>query len=132
MLMVAVGLVLLIACANLSNLLLARSSTRQREMSVRLALGAARWRIAWHLLAEVALVAAAGLAGGLLLAEAGLPALVSMIPTQANTLGVSAAINFRVVMWAALFAIGSAVIVAVLPVFQSARTSPQDALKSEG
>lgn len=128
----AVGLVLLIACANLSNLLLARSSTRQREMAVRLALGAARWRIARHLLAEVLLLAIAGLSAGLLLAQAGLPALVNVVPPFLNTLGVTAAINFRVVGWAALFAIGSAVLVAVLPVFQSTRTSPQDALKSDG
>lgn len=128
----AVGLVLLIACANLSNLLLARSSTRQREMAVRLALGAARWRIARHLLAEVLLLAIAGLAAGLLLAQVGLPALVNVVPPFLNTLGVTAAINFRVVGWAALFAIGSAVLVAVLPVLQSTRTSPQDALKSDG
>ena len=127
----AVGLVLLIACANLSNLMLARSSSRQREMAVRIALGAARWRIARHLLAEVALVAAAGLGGGLLLAQVGLPALVSVVPTQLNTLGVTAAINLRVVGWAAVFAIGAAALVAVIPVFQSTRTSPQDALKSD-
>jgi putative ABC transport system permease protein len=128
----AVGLVLLIACANLSNLFLARSSTRQREMAVRLALGAARWRIARHLLAEVALLAMAGLGAGLLLAQVGLPALVSVVPPQLNTLGVTAAINLRVVGWAAMFAIGSAALIALLPVFQSTRTSPQDALKSDG
>jgi predicted permease len=128
----AVGLVLLIACANLSNLLLARSSTRQREMAVRLALGAARSRIARHLLAEVALLAIAGLGAGLLLAQVGLPALVSVVPTQLNSLGVTAAINFRVLGWAAAMAIGSAALVALLPVFQSTRTSPQEALKSDG
>jgi putative ABC transport system permease protein len=128
----AVGLVLLIACANLSNLLLTRSSTRQREMAVRLALGAGRWRIASQLLAEVGLLAIAGLGAGVLLAQIGLPALVSVVPAQLNTLGVSAAINVRVVAWAAMFAIGSAVLVAVLPVFQSTRSRPQDALKSDG
>lgn len=128
----AVGLVLLIACANLSNLLLARSSTRQREMAVRLALGAARWRIARHLLAEVSLIGIAGLGAGLLLALVGLPALISLVPAQLNTLGVTAAINFRVVSWAAMFAIGSAALVAALPVFQFTRSGPQDALKSEG
>jgi putative ABC transport system permease protein len=127
----AVGLVLLIACVNLSNLSLARSTTRQREMAVRLALGAGRAIIARHTLAEVALLATAGGALGVLLAIAGLPAVVSLVPADANTLGLSASINARVLAWTAAFTIGSAALVAILPVFQSTRTTPLDVLKSE-
>jgi putative ABC transport system permease protein len=62
----------------------------------------------------------------------GLPALVSAVPAQLNTLGVTAAVNFRVVGWAAVCTIGSAALVAMLPVFQITRTGPHDALKSDG
>jgi putative ABC transport system permease protein len=128
----AVGLVLLIACANLSNLLLARSTTRQHEMAVRLALGAGRTKIARQLLAEVSILAAAGGGVGLLLALVGLPAVVSLVPAELNTIGVTASINGRVLAWAAFFTIGSAVLVALLPVMQSTRTNPQQALRTEG
>ncbi len=128
----AVGLVLLIACANLSNLLVARSTTRQREMAVRLALGAGRSGIARHVLAEVALLSIAGAGAGLLLARVGLPAIVSLVPSELNTLGVSAAINGRVIAWAALLTIGSAVLVALLPILQATRTTPHDALRANG
>ena len=127
----AVALVLLIACANLSNLLLARSTTRQREMAVRLALGAGRSRIARHLLAEVALLSAAGAALGLAVAHAALSGAVALIPRQLESFGLTASIDGRVLAWTALVTVGSALLVALLPVLQSMRTDPHDALKAE-
>jgi putative ABC transport system permease protein len=131
LLLAAVGLVLLIACANLSNLLLARSTTRQREMAVRAALGAGRFRIARHLVAEVLLLALAGAAVGLLLAHASLGALTSLVPAQIESLGLSASLSARVLAWTAVFTIGSALLVALLPVLQSTRTDPHQVLQTE-
>jgi putative ABC transport system permease protein len=127
----AVGLVLLIACANLSNLLLARSTTRQREIAVRLALGAARYRIARHLLAEVGVLSAAGAALGLVVAHAGLRAASTLVPRQLESMGLTASVNGRVLAWTALFTIGAALLVALLPVLQGTRTDPQDILKGD-
>jgi putative ABC transport system permease protein len=128
----AVALVLLIACANLSNLMLARASVRQREIAIRLALGAGTSRIARHLFTEVAVLAVLGAATALLVAQAGLRFLAGIVPAQVDTLGVTASLNWRVLAWTALFTFGSTLLIALLPVFQSARTDPHDAMKADG
>jgi predicted permease len=130
-LLVAVALVLLIACANLTNLMLARATTRSRELAVRLALGAARWRIARQLLTESLLIALAGGAGALMLAYIGLQFAEALIPAQFQMLGLKAAVNARVFWWSAGAALVAGILVALLPMVQATRTDPHDSLKSE-
>ena len=128
----AVSFVLLIACANLTNLFLARSTTRQRELAVRLALGAARWRIARHLLTETVLLAIAGAALGVVIAQVGLGPADALIPRQLQMLDIHATVNTRVLLWSLAMAVGTGLVVGVLPAIQATRTDPQESLKSDG
>jgi putative ABC transport system permease protein len=130
-LLAAVALVLLIACANLTNLFLARSSTRQRELAVRLALGAARWRLTRLLLTESLLIAIAGAAVGLAVAWIGLKSAGAIIPGQFQILGLHAGVNMRVLWWSLGLAIASGLMVGLVPALQATRTDPHESLKTD-
>lgn len=132
MLLGAVAFVLLIACANLTNLFLARSTTRQRELAVRLALGAARWRLARHLLTESLMLALVGAAVGLLLAYTGLRGAGAVIPSQLAMLDLQAGVNVRVLVWSLALAAASGLLVGILPALQATRTDPHESLKADG
>jgi len=130
--LVVVGLVLLIACANIANLLLARASTRRHELTVRLALGASRWRIARQLLAESLLLATAGAALGVLIARGGSALLVSQLTTYAATVNLDLALDRRVLAFAIAVSAAAALIAGVAPALSVGGITPQEALRVHG
>jgi len=108
------GLVLLIACANVSNLLLARGAGRMTELSIRAAVGASRWRIIRQLLAESLVLSVFGAAAGLLLAFWAADLLLARLP-EIDFGGLQAAVDARVVVFTALLAIGSTCVFGLTP-----------------
>jgi predicted permease len=128
MLMVIVALVLLIACANVGNLLLSRAAARKAEMSLRLALGASRYRIVRQLLTESLLLAVIGGVGGILLAQWGVSALVALVAR-------SSPVNVRPDTWILLFTAGisllSGLLFGMMPAWQASKTDLTTALKEK-
>jgi putative ABC transport system permease protein len=127
----AIAFVLLIVCVNLANLQLSQAMSRQREMAVRIALGAGRWRVARQLLVESLMLASAGCALGLLVADTGLRAAVSLLPAQLVALDPRVGFSERVMVVSIAAALLCAVIVGILPAIRAMRTDPFETLKDD-
>jgi len=117
--MALVAIVLLIACANVTNLILARNHARQHEIEIRRALGASRWRIAGQLFSESLLLAAAGAAGGLAMAAWGTRLLISFLPRQEVPLAFDLRPGLAVLGFTAAIALATAVLVGLLPAWRA-------------
>jgi predicted permease len=130
-LLIATGLVLLIACANVANLLLARGASRQREMAVRLSLGATRWRITSQLLTESLILAIAAGAFGVLLSFWGIDALLALLPSGRRALDLHVTPDLRVLAFTALVAVAAGLLFGLAPAREASRTDVTAAMKAD-
>ena len=129
----AVGLVLLIACANVANLMLMRSSARQREMAIRTSLGATRARIVRQLLVESLILGIAGGGLGLLVAVWAKDVLLAMLPESMSVAKVNAvAIDGNVLAFTVTLSLGTALLFGLLPALRASRPDLSDTLKEGG
>ena len=128
-LMTVVGLVLLIACANITNLLLARAAKREREFAVRIALGAGRGRLFRQLLTETALLFGAGVVAGSLLASFAVKALVSFFAHGARPIVLDVQLDWRMVSFTVAMSLLATLVFGTAPMRRAMRVNPHGALK---
>jgi putative ABC transport system permease protein len=128
----AVGMLLLIACTNVANLLLARATVREKEIAIRSAIGAGRWRLVRQLLLESMLLGLSGAALGCLLAWGGLRGLVNIIPPDAIPAEAEIRMNFPVLLFALAAAVVTSLIFGTIPALYATKRDLNDALRDTG
>lgn len=132
LLLAATGLVLLLACANLGNMILARASARAHEFALRLSIGASRGQLLRQLMVENGLLALGGACVGLLIANALSRFLVAFLGTEGNSLLIDLRPDGKLIAFCTVVAVECCAAFGLLPAWRAARTDPGDALKAYG
>ncbi len=132
LLLATTGLVLLIACANIANLLLARASVREREVAVRQAMGASRPRLIRQFLAESLLLAVSGAVLGGALAQVLSRGLIAFLTTADNRLFVGLGVDWRVLAFTAALAAATCILFGLMPALRATRLAPSSAMRAAG
>jgi predicted permease len=131
-LMVVVAVVLLIACGNVANLLLARARVREREAAVRLAVGAGRGRLVRQLLTESLVLSILGTVAGVLLGVWGTRLLVSLLSVGRSAVSLDLTVDIRVLAFTSAIAILTGILFGIVPAWRSANVDPQAAMRGSG